>query len=84
MVSIKLTRVGKKQQPFYNIIAIEKLSYIKGRYIDKLGYFDPIKKDKNIFIEINKINKFLSNGAVLSKRVKSLIKKYKNNISIDK
>lgn len=81
MVIIKLKRIGKKKQAFYNIIAIEKSSYIKGRYINKLGYFNPIKKEKNIFIEIDKIEKFVLNGAVLSKRVKSLVKKYKNDIS---
>jgi len=82
MVIIKLKRIGKKKQPFYHIIAIEKSFYIKGKYIDKLGYFDPIKK--NTLIEFDKVNSFLSHGAVLSKRIKSLIKQYKNDISHNK
>ena len=83
MVIIKLKRIGKKKQPFYHIIAIEKSSYIKGKYIDKLGYFDPIKND-NTFIKINKINDFLSHGAVLSKRVENIVKQYKYDISHNK
>ena len=78
MVTIKLKRIGKKKYPFYNVIAIEQSSYIKGRYIDKLGYFDPIKNN-NTFLEIDKIKKWIDKGAVLSKRMQSLIKKYKTN-----
>ena len=82
MVIIKLKRVGKKKQPFYHIIAIEKSFYINGKYIDKIGYYDPIKNNKTI--ELEKVNNFLLNGAVLSKRVKSLLKKYKHDISFNK
>ncbi|HIH2763365.1 MAG TPA: 30S ribosomal protein S16 [Candidatus Azoamicus sp.] len=44
MLSIRMKRIGKKNMPFYNIIVSEKLKSIKGKYLDKLGYFDPIKK----------------------------------------
>lgn len=77
MVTIKLKRIGRKKHPFYHIIAIEKLSYIKGKYIEKLGYFDPIKKDLMTKINIEKINFWLKNGATISQRVKNLIKNYK-------
>lgn len=77
MVTIKLKRLGRKKQPFYHIIAIEKLSYIKGKCIEKLGYFDPIKKDSMTTINIEKINQWINKGAVVSQRVKNLIKAYK-------
>lgn len=73
MLSIRMKRIGKKNTPFYNIIISEKLKSIKGKYIEKLGYFDPIKKN-NFKINIEKINHWLSKGANISKRVKSLIK----------
>ena len=60
--------------PFYNIIVSEKLKSIKGKYLDKLGYFDPIKKD-NFKINIDKINYWVSKGASVSERVKYLIRK---------
>lgn len=76
MVIIKLKRIGRKNLPFYSIIAINKSSYIKGKYIYKLGYLDPRKKE-NFSIDLLKINFFIKNGAKLSKRVNNLIK---NNI----
>lgn len=79
MIKIKLKRIGRKKRPFYNIIAIENLSYIKGKYIEKLGYFDPIKKDSIININIEKIKYWETKGAQISDRVKNLIKNYTKN-----
>lgn len=76
MVRIKLKRIGKKKNPFYNIVIMEKLSHIKGKYIDKVGYFDPLKK--NLKMNILKINNWIKNGAQPSDSVKNLIKLYKN------
>lgn len=75
MLNIKLKRIGKKKKPFYNLIVIEKRSYINGKYVDKLGYFNPIKKDINI--NVNKLESWINKGASLSKRVKFLLKNYK-------
>ncbi len=74
MLNIRMKRIGKKNMPFYNIIVSEKLKSIKGKYLDKLGYFDPIKKD-NFKINIDKINYWVSKGASVSERVKYLIRK---------
>lgn len=79
MVTIKLKRLGRKKKPFYHIIAIEKLAYIKGKYIEKLGYFDPIKESIMTKINIDRINYWVSKGANISQRVQTLIKKYKKN-----
>jgi len=73
MLSIRMKRIGKKNVPFYNIIVSEKLKSIKGKYLDKLGYFDPIKKN-NVKINIEKINYWVSKGASITKRVKYIIK----------
>lgn len=79
MVTIKLKRIGRKKSPFYHIIVIEKLAYIKGKYIEKLGYFDPIKKDIMTKINIERLNYWVSKGAETSQRVKTLVKQYKKN-----
>lgn len=76
MLSIRMKRLGKKNSPFYNIIVSEKLKSIKGKYIEKLGYFDPIKK-KNFKLDLDKVNYWVSKGANISERVKSIIKKIK-------
>ena len=72
MLSIRFKRIGKKKKPFYNIIISDKLAYIKGKYIEKLGYFDPFSKKTHINIE--RINHWVKNGATLSKRVKTMLK----------
>lgn len=74
MISIKLKRIGKKKRPFYHLIVTEKSSYINGKYIEKLGYFDPI--DNNTNINIDRINYWKGKGAEISKRIQSLIKTY--------
>lgn len=71
MLSIKFKRIGRKKKPFYNIIVSEKLSYIKGNYIEKLGYFNPISKEKKI--NVNRIEYWISKGAVISVRLKNLL-----------
>lgn len=74
MLSIRAKRIGKKNNPFYNIIVSEKLKNINGKYLEKLGYFNPIKKE--IFkINIEKIKYWVSKGAKISKRVENIIKK---------
>lgn len=77
MLSIRMKRIGKKNIPFYNIIVSEKLKSIKGKYLDKLGYFDPLNKD-NFKINVEKINYWISKGADITKRVKYLMKKSLN------
>ncbi len=71
MLSIKLKRIGGKKKPFYNIIVSDKLSYIKGKYNEKLGFFDPIKR--NFFLNKERIYFWIKNGADVSKRVKNLL-----------
>lgn len=73
MLTIRMKRVGKKNCPFYHIIVSEKLKSIKGKYLEKIGYFDPIKK-KNFKINIEKINYWIIKGAKISNRVKCIMK----------
>lgn len=77
MISIKLKRIGRKKKPIYNIILTKNPSSTQKKYIDKLGFFNPLKTKNNIKINIQKIKYWLKNGAAISNRVKTLIKKYK-------
>ncbi|QJC36679.1 30S ribosomal protein S16 [Enterobacteriaceae endosymbiont of Donacia simplex] len=79
MVKIRLSRKGTKKKPFYQIVVTDSRNSRDGYFIEKLGYFNPLGLKKNIKKKILKINKdrinfWLSKGAVLSKRVCSLIK----------
>jgi small subunit ribosomal protein S16 len=76
MVIIKLKRIGRKNLPCYNIIVINKSSYIKGKYIEKIGYFI---SNNSININIDRVKFWIMNGACLSNRFNNIYKKYKKN-----
>ncbi|QJC31825.1 30S ribosomal protein S16 [Enterobacteriaceae endosymbiont of Donacia tomentosa] len=75
MVKIRLARKGIKKKPFYHIVVTDSRNSRDGRFIERLGYFDPIFKEKTK-IKINKerVNFWLAKGALISKRVNFLLK----------
>jgi small subunit ribosomal protein S16 len=76
MVTIRLSRGGAKKRPFYHIVATQKQSPRDGRYIERLGYFNPIAKgqQRRVFMDLSRIEYWISTGAQTSNRVASLIK----------
>lgn len=76
-VRIRLQRVGKKNSPIYRIVAIEKTQPVKGKPIEIIGVFDPVK-DK-ISIDFDKYNKWIKFGAKPSDTVERLCKKLMRN-----
>lgn len=75
MVKIRLKRMGKKKQPFYRVVVADSRSPRDGRFIEEIGYFDPMKEPAVINIDSDKANKWLSNGAKPTDTVRSLLKK---------
>ncbi|HOA47658.1 MAG TPA: 30S ribosomal protein S16 [Candidatus Paceibacterota bacterium] len=73
MLIIRLQRVGKKNQPMFRVVLTEKTAPPKGRYIEKLGYLDPVTK-KNSF-NTERINYWISKGAQPSDTVWNLLVK---------
>ena len=78
MVVIRLARGGAKKRPFHNIIAANKSSRRDGRYIERLGYFNPIAKGQEIRIKVDRerITYWVSQGAKMSVRVTSLVEEW--------
>lgn len=74
MVKIRLTRKGCKNKPFYQIIVTDSRNARDGRFIEKIGFFNPIKIQFSQ-ININRVNYWVSKGAKISNRVKYIIKK---------
>ncbi|QNS02063.1 MAG: 30S ribosomal protein S16 [Buchnera aphidicola (Pentalonia nigronervosa)] len=76
MVKIRLARYGSKKRPFYKIVAADSRFPRDGRFIENLGYFNPISKtiDKTLKLNLNRIEYWKNNGAQMSERVKKLIK----------
>ena len=75
MVKIRLSRTGAKKRPFYHIVATDERSSRDGRYIERLGFFNPIAKgeEEKIRLDLERINFWRKTGAQMSERVEKLI-----------
>ena len=74
-VKIRLTRMGKKKNPFYRIVVADERSRRDGAPIDEIGYYDPMTTPANVKIDAEKATKWLNNGAQPTDTVRSLLKK---------
>jgi small subunit ribosomal protein S16 len=79
MVSIRLSRAGAKKRPFYHLVVTDSRNRRDGRYIERLGFFNPVGKDseENLRIDAERIEYWIGQGAQPSERVKSLLKAHK-------
>ncbi len=75
MVRLRLTRRGAKKQPFYRVVAADSRSPRDGRFIERLGYYDPMKAPKVIKLDLERIDYWLGKGAQASETVTQLIEK---------
>ena len=75
MVKIRLRRMGAKKAPFYRIVVADSRSPRDGRFIEEVGYYDPMKNPAEIKIEAEKVEKWLANGAQPTETVKALLTK---------
>ncbi len=75
MVVIRLARAGAKKRPFYQIVVADSRREHNGKFIERLGYFNPIAKDKDFRIELDRVDYWVERGAQPSDRVSSLIKR---------
>lgn len=79
MVSIRLARAGAKKRPFYHIVVADKRGRRDGRFIERVGFFNPVASDKEtepLRLDVERIRYWLSQGAKASDRVAALIKQY--------
>jgi small subunit ribosomal protein S16 len=74
-VKIRLKRMGANKKPFYRIVVANSRSPRDGKFIEELGYFDPLKDPAEIKVDLAKARKWISNGAQPTDTVKALLKK---------
>lgn len=74
-VKIRLKRMGAKKKPFYRIVVADSRSPRDGRFIEEIGYYNPLTEPVQLKIEEEKAKKWLSNGAQPSDTVRVLFKK---------
>ena len=78
MLAIRLARGGSKKRPFYHIVATNSRNARDGRFIERLGFFNPVAKgqEEPLRIELERYNYWVSVGGQASERVKHLVKQY--------
>ena len=83
MVSIRLSRAGAKKRPFYHLVVTDSRNRRDGRYIERIGFFNPVGKEteENLRIDLDRIEYWVGQGAKLSDRVKSLVKTHRKAIA---
>lgn len=76
MVSIRLARGGSKKRPFYHVVVSDSRSPRDGRYIERVGFFNPKARgqEEALRLDSDRIDYWVSKGAQPSERVASLIK----------
>jgi small subunit ribosomal protein S16 len=67
--------MGRKKHPFYRIVAADQRAPRDGRFIERLGYYDPMKEPVDIKVNLERVDYWLGEGAQPSETVSSLIKK---------
>ena len=75
MVKIRLKRMGAHKKPFYRVVVADARAPRDRKFIDEIGYYDPMKEPKVINIDEEKAKKWLANGAQPTETVKTLFKK---------
>ena len=76
MVKIRLARGGAKKRPFYHVVATESRSSRDGRFIERLGYYNPNARgaEQKLVVDLGRIGYWKGQGAQISERVAFLVK----------
>ena len=79
MVVIRLSRGGARNRPFYNVVVADSRNRRDGRYLERLGFYNPVARgqDQPLRIEMERLNYWAGVGAQLSPTVERLVKQSK-------
>ncbi len=75
-VKIRLKRMGAKKNPFYRIVVADSRSPRDGRFIEEIGYYDPMKEPSEVKVDPEKARQWIAKGAQPTDTVKALFKKH--------
>lgn len=76
MVTIRLSRGGSKKRPFYHLTVSDSRNARNGRFIERVGFFNPMARgqEERVRIDMDRVNHWVGQGAQMSDRVASLVK----------
>jgi len=82
MVSIRLSRAGAKKRPFYHLVVTDSRNRRDGRYLERIGFFNPVGRDheENLRINLERADYWIGQGAQPSDRVASLLKQQRKAV----
>jgi small subunit ribosomal protein S16 len=74
VLSIRLSRIGKKKKPYYRVVVIDKRRPRDGRFVEIVGTYDPLKKPAEVKLNAERIQYWLGVGAQPSDTVRSFLR----------
>ena len=74
-VKIRLRRMGAKKSPFYRIVVADSRYPRAGRFIEEIGYYNPLEEPAVVKVDVEKAQKWIANGAQPTDTVKDLLKR---------
>ncbi|MDY2743962.1 MAG: 30S ribosomal protein S16 [Eubacteriales bacterium] len=74
-VKIRLRRMGAKKAPFYRIVVADSRYPRNGRFIEEIGYYDPMKEPAVLSVDNDKATQWIKNGAQPTDTVRDLLKR---------
>lgn len=74
-LKIRLKRMGMKKKPFYRVVVADINSPRDGRFVEEIGFYDPMTEPATINIDAEKAKKWLQNGALPTETVRHLLEK---------
>ena len=83
MVVIRLARGGSKHRPFFNIVVTDSHSRRDGRFIERIGFYNPVANDKveRVRVAGDRMQHWISQGAQVSDAVKKVVKQHNKSIA---
>ncbi len=75
MVKIRLKRMGMKKMPFYRLVVTDSRNPRDGRFIEEVGYYNPVSEPVDLKIDVERAKYWLDNGAQPTDTVRGLLKK---------
>jgi small subunit ribosomal protein S16 len=80
MVKLRLARLGRKNRPYYRIVAVDSREKRDGRYLENLGWYDPLQKDpgKKVNLHVERYKHWVSTGAQPSETLALLLNHVKS------
>ena len=84
MVTIRLARGGSKKRPFYHINVADRRRARGGRFIERIGFFNPIARgaEEGIRLDLERLDYWVRQGAQVSGRVAKLVKDYRKATAV--